>query len=103
MSSESQRSIADWAQETFGLHPNSIEGHIASFKRACEEMAEFMVVENTLNTQQMIEEAADVVITLYVLADRLQYDLHDQIDRKMVINRARRWIAHGDGTGHHVK
>lgn len=100
MSSESQRSIADWANKEFGRQQDEIKGFISDFRRVLEEMEEFT---ETVNAQEAIEEAADVVITLYIFADRLQYDLHDQIDRKMAINRSRKWIAHGDGTGHHVK
>lgn len=96
MSQESQRSINDWATTTFGDNLD----YFAAYYRAIEEMIEFKRVRDP---QEMIEEAADIVITLYRLASIAQYDLHDQIDRKMAINRARRWIAHGDGTGHHIK
>jgi NTP pyrophosphatase (non-canonical NTP hydrolase) len=104
MSSESQRSINDWATESFGEPITGSYIYINSAAdRACEEMHEFrQAVLSGLN-QDIIEEAADVVITLYRLASIMGYDLHDQIDRKMAINRHRKWTAHGDGTGHHIK
>ena len=36
------------------------------------------------------------------LAAILGQDLNEQVDAKMVINRARKWKAVGDGTGGHV-
>lgn len=48
-------------------------------------------------------EAGDVLVTLYVVADRWGVDLHEHCDRKMAINRAREWHALGDGTGYHVE
>lgn len=95
-SSESQRSINDWADRQFGTNCD----YFRAFERAKEEMKEF---ERAVDPQEAIEEAADIVITLYRFASVAGYDLHEQIDRKMHINRMRRWIAHGDGTGHHIK
>lgn len=48
-------------------------------------------------------EAADVLIVLYGIAGMRGFDLHAEVDRKMAINRARRWKANGDGTGYHIK
>jgi hypothetical protein len=48
-------------------------------------------------------EAADVLIVLYGLAGMRGFDLHAEVDRKMKINRARTWVARGDGTGYHSK
>jgi hypothetical protein len=47
-------------------------------------------------------EAADVVILLHRLAGLLGHELHELVDAKMEINRARRWKSAGDGTGGHV-
>lgn len=48
-------------------------------------------------------EAADVLIVLYGLAGSRGFDLHNQVESKMAINRSRRWKACGDGTGYHIK
>ena len=48
------------------------------------------------------EEAADVVIVLCQVFGRLGKDLHKEIDRKMEINRKRRWAIDGAGHGHHI-
>jgi hypothetical protein len=47
-------------------------------------------------------KAADIVIVLHRLCERMGVDLHQEIDRKMQINRARRWVVVG-GHGQHVR
>lgn len=48
-------------------------------------------------------EAADVLIVLYGVAGLRGFDLHAEVDRKMTVNRARRWAPRGDGTGYHIR
>lgn len=48
-------------------------------------------------------EAADVLIVLYGVAHMRGFDLHAEVEKKMAVNRARKWQARGDGTGYHVK
>lgn len=48
-------------------------------------------------------EAADVLITLQVLAHRLNFNLDSEVQKKMAVNRSRLWKARGDGTGQHIK
>lgn len=43
------------------------------------------------------EELADVAIYLFGLAEILGYDLGYEIERKVDINRRRRYVADGDG------
>ncbi len=48
----------------------------------------------------MVEEAADVCITLYryiYLVDK------EAINKKMAVNRKRVWVLNGDGTAQHLK
>lgn len=47
-------------------------------------------------------EAADVAIVLNGLAELKGFDLQEEVDKKMAINRARRWGTNGDGTGYHI-
>ncbi|MNY00493.1 hypothetical protein D3C86_1329890 [compost metagenome] len=44
-----------------------------------------------------------MVIVLSQIAERLGLDLGEAIDRKMAINRSRKWVTAGDGTGQHVE
>lgn len=96
MSVESQKSISDWAKATFGP---AKDGE-ALKKRVMDEIQEFVDAKNPVAE---INEAADIVVTLFNLADYYGMDLMQMVDNKMGINRRRQWIAHGDGTGKHIK
>ncbi len=48
-------------------------------------------------------EAADVAIVLHGLCHMRGIDLQAEVDKKMAVNRARKWRALGDGTGYHIK
>lgn len=96
---EGQQSISAWTEATFG--PASSNARVAA--RANEEMAELLrALTSDDNHPRAVEEAADVVIILYRLAQRMGSDLHAAIDRKMQINRKREWGV-GDGHGYHVR
>lgn len=98
--SETQQTISQWANETFG--PSGSNARVAA--RANEEMAELLralTVDD--NHPKAVEEIADIVIILYRVATRLGCDLHAEIDRKMAINRQRVWRQDGSGHGYHVR
>ncbi len=48
-------------------------------------------------------EMADCEIVLRVLSYRRDVDLQAEVDKKMLINRSRKWKLNDDGTGYHVK
>lgn len=48
-------------------------------------------------------EAADVLIVLYCIADMKGFNLHEEVNKKISINRNRKWQARGNGTGYHIK
>jgi len=52
--------------------------------------------------QGVEEEAADVLVVLYHFAETLGMNLQEEVNRKMAINRQRRWKLDGTGTGQHV-
>ena len=103
--SETIESISKWADETFGLSTPE-----ASLLRAYQEIDEFLTLHEAADwgitpklsstDPKFAEEAADVCITLYRYINLVD---PEAIDRKMAINRARKWISNGDGTGRHVK
>jgi hypothetical protein len=121
---ETQESVAGWMDETFpGTDPDSPRKSI----RALEEMVElclasgasFEDIRNAVDRNRrghrgrddhdrvpepakIPAEAADVLIMLYGVAGMRGFDLHAEVDRKMAINRGRRWEARGDGTGYHI-
>jgi NTP pyrophosphatase (non-canonical NTP hydrolase) len=97
---ENQDSIVRWINQTFG----PAEMNMRCATRANEEMAELLKALSTDDDHpKAVEEAADIVIVLYRLASRFGVNLHDEIDKKMAINRARTWKRDGTGQGYHVK
>lgn len=98
---ETQRSIADWAEQTFG--PAVYLARVGA--RANEEMAELLrkLTAAEIDLDGIAEEAADVVIVLYRLAHLTGRDLNAEVNAKMAINRAREWKMTGDGHGYHKR
>ena len=97
---ETIESISQWAEETFG--PATLE---AQFTRAMDEIEELSYLHyclehgETPNWEKIVNEAADVCITL----DRLIHSIDPEaIDKKMAINRARKWKV-SNGVGQHVR
>ncbi len=99
MGRETQATINEWIEATFGAAGSNLS--VAA--RANEEMAELLMglaVDD--NHPKAVEEAADIAIILYRLAQRRGINLHDAIDAKMAVNRARKWNV-ANGHGYHVK
>lgn len=94
-----QETISRWAEETFG--PAGSNASVAA--RANREMSELIqkLAANDAHPEAAAE-VADVLIVLYRLATRLGSNLHEEVDRKMAINRQREWTLDGDGHGQHV-
>jgi NTP pyrophosphatase (non-canonical NTP hydrolase) len=97
---ETQKSISEWAESTFG--PVSTNARVAA--RANEEMAELLrALTCDDNSIKAPSEIADIFIVLYRLAQRMGSDVHAEINRKMQINRQRKWNRDGSGHGYHVR
>lgn len=96
---ETQKSISDWADQTFGR----VHSNMPIAVRANQEMAE-LLKELALNddSNEAVEEIADIVIVLYRLAEYHHRNLGDAIDAKMAINRTRKWSLDAAGQGYHV-
>lgn len=95
---ETAESIQQWCMETFGT-PTPIRIAV----RANQEMAELLVAIADDNLEKASEEAADVLICFEQMARVCNWVLEQEKQRKMKINRARRWNTDGRGTGYHVK
>jgi hypothetical protein len=61
------------------------------------------VASGNRDHEKIRDESADVAIVLFGVAGIGSFDLMAEVDRKMAINRARKWAPRGDGTGYHVK
>src|SRR6185437_15859321 len=122
---ETQETIGTWAKETFpggdDLGPQhalrlleevvelcvtlgATRDDLATLLSTTAEKAyrEALKADRPLEEAEVAEEMADCVIVLCVLAHRRGVGLGDEVERKMAINRGRKWQAHGDGTGHHI-
>lgn len=97
-SSENQRSMCDWAEQTFG----PVSDPASLVDRALVEMQELGEAVDARDVSEIGKEAADVLILLYRLADQFDLDLDQEVQAKMAINRSRTWVSKGDGTGSHV-
>ena len=99
---ENQKTITEWANKTFGYPSRQ-----RSIDRMLEEVEELKNIESEGNDPDSFEkvsnECADILITLYQVANTFGFNLHACVDHKMQINRARKWKIAGDGTGQHVK
>ena len=98
MATETSQTIREWGDATFGA-PTDLTVLV---QRARVEMDELEQALRAGDHAEAGREAADVVILLHRLAALLEQDLCEQVDAKMVINRARTWKAAGDGTCGHV-
>jgi NTP pyrophosphatase (non-canonical NTP hydrolase) len=97
---ETQHTICSWADKTFGY-----AGYEASLRRMLKEIDELKTLKfnEFKDADKIADECADVLITLYRIANVLNFDLHSCVDHKMEINRSRKWKSNGDGTGQHIK
>jgi NTP pyrophosphatase (non-canonical NTP hydrolase) len=96
--------IGDWQQRAFGQNSGDPEAIKATRTKLVQEIGELDValsVEDYFPGPQVCDEIADCGVLLLGLADKLRIDLHEQIERKMEINRARSWRQNDDGTFQH--
>lgn len=98
--SENQRTVCDWADKTFG-YCKSINVALDRVLKEIDELTEIKDYENNFN--KLSDECADILITLYRLADVIGFQLEQAVDHKMEINRGRKWKIAEDGTGQHIK
>lgn len=70
-----------------------------------QEVAELLTTLSTKlgNTDKIAAECADVLITLYRVAGLCNFDLLEEVDKKMDINYKRKWKLDGSGCGQHTE
>ena len=95
---ETGETINDWVLATFGATGTN-ESVVA---RANTEMSELITASADREVAKMLEEAADVVITLNRLFHRNGTTMQAEVDKKMAINRKRKWTVR-NGHGQHVE
>jgi NTP pyrophosphatase (non-canonical NTP hydrolase) len=97
---ETQATVTQWIEDTFG----PADSNARVLARANEEMAELLrSVTMDDRHPDIPEEMADVVIVMYRVATSLGVDLLAEVDKKMAVNRARKWDLDGSGCGYHTE
>ncbi len=91
--------INEWQVATFG-EAKSVE---RAFERANNEWDELVTALDESGPEDVAEECADVAIMLCRVAASLGFDLADEIEKKMVKNRGRKWPAPGTGPSQHIE
>jgi hypothetical protein len=97
-SEETITTIATWADETFGT--TTPEAALSRAMDEIEELTFFVTGSGPWHPEEIAEEAADVCIALYryiYLVDK------EAINKKMAVNRARKWKLDGKGNGQHER
>ena len=97
---ETQATISAWAEATFGPAGSNARA-IARANREMAELLEHVTADE--EHPEAAEEIADIVIVLSRVMTRLGADLQGEVDRKMAVNRARKWRLDGTGHGYHVE
>lgn len=105
---ETQDTMSAWAEATFGKSGSDYN----VVRRAASEFEELKAELEypdgepkhpaDVKLDAVLEEAADVIIVLMRLFARNGRSCQAEIDRKMAINRQRRWKRDGVGHGQHV-
>ena len=96
---EDQYTVTAWGEETFGpvTHPEVL---IDRARMEFDELREAVIAGHS---REIAHEIADILILLYRVGTIAGCDINQAINEKMAINRGRRWIKKGDGTGRHIK
>ena len=87
---ENQQTICEWAKETFGTTGKDIWPITKKLKEEFDELFEELSFNKTTQ-KRCLNECADIYIVLVQLVNALGGNLQDEIDKKMLINRARKW------------
>ncbi len=101
---EDQATITTWQRETFG---ETTPWH--AFQRMQKEYWELRDLIHAMDHGRKVAlgevagELADVLITLYRVAEVSGINLEAAVDHKMQINRARKWAVDATGNGQHIK
>jgi NTP pyrophosphatase (non-canonical NTP hydrolase) len=93
---ENQGSITAWQIETFGPTTPWL-----AFQRMQKEYWELRDMIHAGYFEKARVECADVLITLFRVAEALGFDLLNEVNHKMAINRVREWDVDADGHGQH--
>jgi len=97
---ETQYTIRRWQLNTFGPTTN----YMRTATRMNEEVAELLTAISLKDINKIGNEIADIFIVLCGVASEHCFDIAaEEVDKKMKINRERKWNITDEGHGYHVK
>ena len=101
---ETQASITQWADETFGACTllRAVDRAFEEMQELHHEALQYPCRSPEAYGRGISNECADILITLYRVASITGFDLHAAANAKMRVNRQRLWGVKGDGTGYHI-
>ena len=97
---ETQGTIHTWADSVLG--PGAPQSIARRLTEEFGELMEALAADPLAKLASTHEEAADVGILLMRFASVSGFHLPAKINEKMAVNRKRKWVSSGDGTGQHV-
>jgi NTP pyrophosphatase (non-canonical NTP hydrolase) len=97
---ENQATITGWAIKTFGP-PSSMKKIVDRFVEEVIEL-DTKASKEKPDIEAIKDECADCLIVLVQVASVCGFSLAHAVDKKMEVNRARKWALKGDGTAQHV-
>lgn len=100
-SCETQHSIAVWGHSVFGASTPIELGILAAAEM--DELLAALESDPQCKRESTQSEAADVAVFLMRLAAVSGFNLLAAVDRKMAVNRKRKWVKQADGTWLKVK
>ncbi len=99
---ETQGTISQWGYATFGETTTREMAKLAA-DEMMKELLPAIEADPKAQFYSTQEEAADVAIFLMRLAAVSGFNLQAAVNRKMAINRQRKWVKQEDGTWIKVK
>lgn len=96
MAIETQQTVGTWGHAVFGETTPTELGNLADGEM--RELLTALEADPKAQRSSTHEEAADVVIFLMRLAAVSGFNLLAAVDRKMAINRTRKWEKQADGS-----
>lgn len=109
--SETQWSISMWKEKTFGPMRNFSSEVIRANLEFGELLRACDALDNAVRAGKLTdklkaavaEEGADVFISLMNMFTVLGVDYKNEINKKMMVNRQRKWVLDGNGSGQHIR
>lgn len=95
------KEIQTWAKETFGRPKADGIGVFLKVRDEIDELEEELALP--IDTDKVGIEIADIIITLCHLSSTWDLDIEALLNRKMEINRSRKWAVNELGSGQHIE